>query len=521
MQWIFATFINLILHFLEVSLKQSPPSSSNNNNPNTPPNDNHDDDDLQKAYKFLELDSTTTTTTTVEQLSKQYKKLSLRYHPDRNGGTAESVALFQKLGACRDLILQSILSSSSNNNQNGNNDKQKDEDDNSRSENNDDDDDDDDETDEFVKELKRRQAAQRRYREMQKAQERAMQEEMQRQQELQKEFAQRVKAEQAKAEQQQQQSPLSEQQQPEASHAAFLAAAQQQQQQKEDQQQSSSSSSRRPKAKPRYEIMEQNTLEIVLALRWNMPQVVLHVMNQELPTFAKQASQDLYFSGQKVTPQRIKCAYLTRPLDADGNTLLHYAVYFACHPVVNFIGTNAAREGFVPPILYAKNHFGDTALGLAQLLCAAIDNNNDYKSVFLLLESYLERWQQHQARTTVLPALRAAGQRLITLARHDVSLIAVTDTALSLIMSVWVFRMNSGMSLVALFITNVVVSTNDDDEGGHKERIPGIRAFAMHVCFCGIYKCMYWTFVHWILRFIRWEWLLLVTPLVAVVLLSS
>ena len=102
--------LNLLLAVLEATLEQDPRLggkgaerqrqqeeddfySTNNSNVNT-------EKTLDAAYEFLELSRPTTE----EALKKQFKKLSLRYHPDRNGGSEESKEKMQKLNACVEII---------------------------------------------------------------------------------------------------------------------------------------------------------------------------------------------------------------------------------------------------------------------------------------------------------------------------------------------------------------------------------------------------------------------------------
>ena len=59
---------------------------------------------LQEAYDFMELKPPTT----IEEAKKQHRRLSLRYHPDRNNQSEESHRLQQKLNASYDRIRQDL-----------------------------------------------------------------------------------------------------------------------------------------------------------------------------------------------------------------------------------------------------------------------------------------------------------------------------------------------------------------------------------------------------------------------------
>ena len=51
-------------------------------------------------YTLLELPETATD----EEIKKSYRKLSLKYHPDRNGGNPEMVAKFQKINEAYEVL---------------------------------------------------------------------------------------------------------------------------------------------------------------------------------------------------------------------------------------------------------------------------------------------------------------------------------------------------------------------------------------------------------------------------------
>jgi curved DNA-binding protein CbpA len=76
---------------------------------------------VRQAYEFLEL----TPPVTMEQVRKQWKRLSLRYHPDRNQGSEESHAMQQRLNEAMNRVQEAIeetssSSSSSHSNSNDN-----------------------------------------------------------------------------------------------------------------------------------------------------------------------------------------------------------------------------------------------------------------------------------------------------------------------------------------------------------------------------------------------------------------
>jgi len=53
--------------------------------------------DLQEALQVLEIDIDKLYTITGDQVKKQYRKLALLHHPDKNGNTVESKERFKKI----------------------------------------------------------------------------------------------------------------------------------------------------------------------------------------------------------------------------------------------------------------------------------------------------------------------------------------------------------------------------------------------------------------------------------------
>ena len=64
--------------------------------------------DLQKALEILEYDNEAHVNITLPSLKKQYYKLALRNHPDKNGNTIESTQKFQQINDAYDILKREI-----------------------------------------------------------------------------------------------------------------------------------------------------------------------------------------------------------------------------------------------------------------------------------------------------------------------------------------------------------------------------------------------------------------------------
>jgi DnaJ domain len=481
MQWLIASLINLVLQFLEASFRRQEQDPSSSSSKEDGPRNRHRK--LQEAYAFMEL----TPPVSEEQLKKQYKKLSLRYHPDRNGGSQDSKVKFQKLRDCRDCIDQELA---------GIFDAEADEppDDYEAT------------GDDLYDFIQKRQAAQRKYREMQKAAEQARQEELQRQEERRKEFHSQTEPERQRCQQKRQEKGLETKPGREAAYEKFQQEANQEAKQnsskKEPEQPHSSLGAPAKTRKPQYDIMEYNTNDMVMALRWNMPEVVFELMNQHLPAFAQTKGHELARQRIPVTAQRLKMEFMHHSIDEDDNNLLHYAIYYECYQIITMICTSSLQDGYLDSILHRPNRHGTTPLFFAHL---AQD-----PSILSLVQNQLLINDQNKANTQILFALQSAVKRLGGL---QWGILTTLDTLLSF----WVAHTRFGMPaiacLAALFWTHVIYT-----ESVYLEEIPGVHRYCAHMAFCGV-----WVTTEWALRLGRFKALevaFLLTPIFVVVVFA-
>jgi len=79
--------------------------------------------DLQKALEILEYDNDAYVNITLPSLKKQYYKLALRNHPDKNGNTIESTQKFQQINDAYDILKREISNLEDNDSDSNNNNK--------------------------------------------------------------------------------------------------------------------------------------------------------------------------------------------------------------------------------------------------------------------------------------------------------------------------------------------------------------------------------------------------------------
>jgi hypothetical protein len=507
-QLIVANLIHAVIYFLEACLAATSTSTNTSQNKQQSAsfdtesdffkdyNDNSQDDGhpkkeeeeatnnnqkrLWEAYEFCEL----TPPVTPDEVKRQYKKLSLKYHPDRNGGSDEAKAKFQKLCACIDYIERNLtgvpvdefLS-------------REDSDDNEDDEEEESESDQEESVDEFYAFIQREQRARRRYRQQQRERERVLQEELKRQRERRRDFAQRVKVEQ-KACQQRSANSTSQSQ---CTMNFQQAAAERVSQQTAV---NGATSSRRQPAKPFYDTMENNPRKIIIALRLDMPNVVFELLNEDLQHFARQYGQKLG------TAQRIKKEYMLRHLDDDGNNLFHYALYYESYQITQMICSTAQREDFWEHILMGPNIHGNTPLFFSQIA-------ND-TSIQHLLKSQIKEMEEMKTYTHIGPALQVGINRLIKLTSH-IGINPTIDTLLSFTMAQRLFDMQIVSSIGGLFLANVVLSSMENVLLGYPKEIYGVHSFSAFWWFCVLWK---------ILRNVRWEFYFLLIPVVLIALVE-
>ena len=524
MQWIFAAFLELFVGFLESAFKRDPRFAESasggkddddfySNNPNGPGDDGNEKK-LNQAYAFMEL----TPPVSQAELKKRYKKLSLKYHPDRNQGSEESHAQMTKLNACFDLIeqeLQGPVEESETSPENDNGDEVS--------------------TADGQQQPPQPRDMRKEYEKMRKDMQREMEEELARYNKLKEDFQTNKRLNQKECRQKAQEVGLDTKEGRQAAHESFTrqfkketedssggdsspAAAKKttssttdmhdidEQSSPEDSKtkepqegQTEASSTAEKESKPKNPIMECNTDDVVVAFRMGMTEIAMELLQEELQKFAKERTLDARFTGEIITAKALRYEFLARPLDDDQNALLHYAIYYEDHDMIRALCQMALRDQSLDKVLYQANVHGETPLVYAKIAKEG--------QILTLVETQIALAEQVLARTQILPALKHAGQRLWELVCH-VDWVATSSSVLSFYIGYAVFQLYTVVTLVGILFVQLIVAPT---ALGPKD-VRGVPDVTMLLSYYGVCKAIVIAF-RLVQPYIMWELVFLLTPI--------
>ena len=537
-----AALLDFVLQFLERSFRQDPRFASSaskagdtndedffsSGGPNSRGNQKDDDEAvrlLEAAYVFMELTPPADgSKVTQEQLKKQYKRLSLRYHPDRNGGSSESQRQMQKLNACMDIIEKDIAGVTDN-----------------------------DHGEDFDGEQGSKDEAEKEdpiaaYERMRKEMQEEMEKEMERQRKMKEQYETNKEKQKKDCEQRSHALKLETLEGREQANEKFKKQVKQQQQQRkastEKTEKSSSSTASKqqetskpkmtdideddnqkpetnaagndekppmPTAKPKNDIMECNSNDVVVALRMGLPDIAIPLLQEQLQEFFQESANNMHFDGIKKTPKELRLEFLQQPLDDDDNSIFHYAVYHESYQAVKAICQVALQDvESLDAILSQTNVHGHTPLFFAEL------SVEDESSILPLIQSQLKLAELIKQRTQVLAAMKAAAARVVEIGQH-IGLATTFSTILSVYITVSsrVFHLHPAAAVLCLVFIQQI--------GGDKRspsEIPGLKSVLALVNFCDM-----WIFARaagrLALQYIMVEFLLILAPITVAGLVSS
>ena len=556
MQWIFAYVINFFIGVLESSFSSSTSSNSNLDDDDTTTKTNNTDSNnifnpdetnqskaLEEAYEFFELKKEKDLRSRIcdgkdanldlknldeleIRVKKQYKKLSLRYHPDRNGNSEESIQQMQKLNACLAIIEQDITNTRRRQRQRQQKQTGNDEVDI-------DDDLHDDEEEEEYDPYKI-------YEEMQKE----MREELKRYEKLRREFNKTKKKEQTKCHVAQQREQLYTSDGRREAYEAFVQqVAQRRHRQEEDDDEttpstsdggddddasaddtpptqpakSSTKKSKSATKKPKYFVMEYNGDELIVAMRLNVQDIALTLFEERINAYIQTRVCNSRISGEYVTMNSLTVEFLLKPMDFDNNTILHYAIYCEMYQMVNIICSLALKFQGLDKVLYQRNVYG-------QCPCDSIflDTCSD-ESIKTLLEYQRKLSDGMQSKTKLVPAMKDACSRFGRLLLH-LNFITTFNTILSFWMiGVTIMKLHPIISIlgVAFMQYNSKRCKEDDDsEEVTEEHIAAIADVTILWSFFLTWKIVHVGFIL-LTRYVMIELILILSPFAIAVFVSK
>ena len=185
-----------------------------------------------------------------------------------------------------------------------------------------------------------------------------------------------------------------------------------------------------PTSKPKYLVMEYCNNEIVMALRMDLPDVAIHILQTIIDANSRiSLERDSYTSESihrdKNVEHRADHAVtdcILGAIDDDCNTLLHYAVYFESRELITFLVYLSHRVTNLQDLILKPNRYGEQAVDLSMVISDQF--------IKTMTEALFLRANEELERTRLLPALKRAHRRLRVIVKSR-DLIAILMTSMS------------------------------------------------------------------------------------------
>ena len=377
---------------------------------------------LQEAYQFMELEIPVG----LEEVKKRYKRLSRMYHPDRNLGNESAVGLMQKLNACMDLIQQHL-----ENKLNGEEENKEEvavpvptpED--------------RDSTNQGVGRTKKAErAAKRKEREAMRQQ---MKEEMLQEQKRQRDLMKEIRRERNKVRANAVQ--FTDREQKEAAHCRFNEILE------------LASEGETLDSKPKNLVMESCEHNLVIALRMKSIKLFIDMLNEELDCrvqprlrhFERLMREGLiaHVTEADLALHEIRTQLMTQGLDADDNTILHYAVYFEFPDAIRCLCHMASQDEQLEKVLLRKNCYEQIPNTYATI---ATD-----PAIQSCMQAQHDMLSLRLAETRAAPALRKAGRQLYS-ALGNINLNMCISTVLAVCVCHFGFRLHPILTCGGIYL---------------------------------------------------------------------
>ncbi len=506
-QMFFISLLQMAVSFLEAAFTAKSFQDKdffNDDSSRKSTNDLDVDAKLQEAYDILEL----TPPSTLEQVRKQWKKLSLRYHPDRNQGSEEAHKMQQKVNAAFNRIQTSMegeetVEASSE---------------------------EDSPPPDHVPDVppppppeqeqepqkqtgNRKQRRRRREENLRRRREdirHGLEKEMQEEERKKKEHYQTLNKEKQKI--RKETTRLHDHEQREAASRFFM------DQVRLFRRQRRQSSNLENCVKPKHYVMESCTNDLVIAMRLGMEEFAAEILDDQINTSMQWHYNNPFFLMQAqrkhggVTYQHLLSLsmpkVLLQRLDDDHNTLLHYAVYWERPTMVQVLCDLAKRHGLLEQIFTAENSHGHIAMDLAWVA----------KNPCLIpfMQTQQQVIQTHKERTRIGPALTKAVKQLWIAARDNFDAVTMMNSFLAFFVGHWVFSFHwtvAFLGVVVLQSPNSLAWILDDPISKTSRTMAPF--FSLLTCTkltlslgCWFYRGLFDQVFSWV----KWELLLLLFP---------
>ena len=265
--------------------------------------------------------------------------------------------------------------------------------------------------------------------------------------------------------------------------------------------------------KPKYLVMEYNGDELIVAIRLNLQDIAITLLEERINTYIQMRVTNSRISGEYVTMNSLSIEFLLKPMDFDNNTLLHYAIYYEMYQIVNIICSLGLKFQNLHGVLYQPNVYGQTPCDDIFL-----DNIID-ESIKRLLEYQIKLAEGIQSKTKFVPAIKDACIRFGHLLLH-INLITTFNTILSFFIGYTILKSHPIISLIGVVYMQYNSKTNEDGTEVTEEHIAAIADVTILWSFYLTWKLLHVGYII-LTRYVMIELILILSPFAIAVFVSK
>ena len=216
-----------------------------------------------------------------------------------------------------------------------------------------------------------------------------------------------------------------------------------------------------PPLKPKNIIMEYCNVDVVLALRAKLPAAAIDMFQTTVESdtieMLKQGVMRRKIRSREDFERekdRLLAGYVVRAVDEDGNTLLHYAVYYESPEFISFLVHFAESVENLPELILKSNLHGEQASDFAKIA--------ENRFIQTTVEGLVEMANKELERTQWLPVVQDAGRRLWVIAK-TINIRASSATLLSMVVGRYCFGCGYLSSFLITASSQDMVTFGDTD----------------------------------------------------------